>query len=78
MCPWIVADENLRAEGVGKEKIFFVSIVMIDTLMKHRVMASKLDSSIRLGMEAGKYATLTLYRPSSVDDRVTLEGILGY
>ncbi|GAB6194136.1 non-hydrolyzing UDP-N-acetylglucosamine 2-epimerase [Desulfocastanea catecholica] len=72
-----LADENLRAEGVAEEKIVFVGNVMIDTLMKHRVMASELDISRRLGLEPGKYATLTLHRPSNVDDRATLEGILG-
>ena len=72
-----LADENLRAEWIAEEKIVFVGNVMIDTLMKHRVMASKLDISQRLGLEPGKYATLTMHRPSNVDDRATLEGILG-
>jgi UDP-N-acetylglucosamine 2-epimerase (non-hydrolysing) len=70
------ADENLLAEGVGKEKIFFVGNVMIDTLLKHRDMASRLDIGKRLGLRAGNYATLTLHRPSNVDDKATLQGIL--
>jgi len=71
-----LADENLRAEGVAAEKIFFVGNVMIDTLLKHRVMASGLDIGKRLGLKPGRYATLTMHRPSNVDDKATLQGIL--
>lgn len=70
------ANENLRNEGVPEEKIFFVGNVMIDTLLKHREMASRLNLMDQWGLEPGKYATLTLHRPSNVDDRATLEGIL--
>lgn len=70
------ANENLRAEGVAEEKIVFVGNVMIDTLMKHRQMAAGLDVVGKLGLTPGKYATLTMHRPSNVDDRATLEGIL--
>lgn len=71
-----MADENLQAEGVAKEKIFFVGNVMIDTLLKHRAMASGLDVGKRLGLKPGQYATLTMHRPSNVDDKATLQGIL--
>ena len=37
------ANENLRREGVPDEKIFFVGNVMIDTLLKHKEMAAKLN-----------------------------------
>jgi UDP-N-acetylglucosamine 2-epimerase (non-hydrolysing) len=69
------ANENLRKEGVPEEKIFFVGNVMIDTLLKHKEMAGHLDLMDRWGLEPGKYATLTLHRPSNVDERETLEGI---
>jgi len=70
------ANENLKREGIPEEKIFFVGNVMIDTLMKHKKAAAKLDLADRLGLEPGKYATLTLHRPSNVDDKDTLRGIL--
>lgn len=70
------ANENLRAEGVAEEKIFFVGNVMIDTLLKHRAMASQLDVRKRLGVDPSRYATLTMHRPSNVDDKATLQGIL--
>lgn len=71
------ADENLLAEGVPMEKIFFVGNVMIDTLLKHREVARGLDLNGKWGLEPGRFATLTLHRPSNVDDRGAFEGILG-
>lgn len=70
------ANENLRREGIPEEKIFFVGNVMIDTLMKHKKAAAKLDLADKFGLEPGKYATLTLHRPSNVDDKNTLQEIL--
>ena len=70
------ANENLLAEGISKSRIVFVGNVMIDTLVKHREMAAGLGMHLKLGLERRKYATLTLHRPSNVDDRRILEGIL--
>jgi UDP-N-acetylglucosamine 2-epimerase (non-hydrolysing) len=70
------ANENLIAEGVEPEKIIFVGNVMIDTLLKHKVMAGKLNLLEKMGLRSGQYATLTMHRPSNVDDKKTLEGIL--
>ncbi len=58
---------NLLKEGVPKEKIHFVGNVMIDTLLTHRERALELDTLDRLELEAGRYAVLTLHRPSNVD-----------
>ena len=71
-----IAGQNLKAEGVSDEKIFFVGNVMIDTLLKHKEMARKLTLRKDLGLEPGSYATLTLHRPSNVDDRAVLSEIL--
>ncbi|MBV5327485.1 MAG: UDP-N-acetylglucosamine 2-epimerase (non-hydrolyzing) [Chlorobium sp.] len=70
------ANENLLNEGVPAGKIFFVGNVMIDTLLKHKEMAGQLQLGKRLGLERGAYATLTLHRPSNVDDPDTFFGIL--
>jgi len=70
------ADENLRAEGVAADRIFFVGNVMIDTLLKHKELAGRLTLASRWGLERGRYATLTLHRPSNVDDERTLQQIL--
>ncbi len=70
------ADENLLSEGIPKEKIFFVGNVMIDTLLKHKAMAGQLNLVSQWGLKPGEYATLTMHRPSNVDDKAILEGIL--
>jgi len=72
-----MADTNLVNEGVAPEKIHFVGNVMIDSLLKHREMAEGLSLLDELGLARGGYATMTLHRPSNVDDRDTLEEILG-
>ena len=70
------ADVNLAQEGIPVERIRFVGNVMIDSLMDHLKVAE--SSAVRedLGVNAGEYAVLTLHRPSNVDDRETLSGIL--
>jgi UDP-N-acetylglucosamine 2-epimerase (non-hydrolysing) len=70
------ADENLLREGIAPEKIFFVGNVMIDTLNKHRARAEQLGTPARFGLAAGRYALLTLHRPSNVDNPVVFSGIL--
>src|SRR5262249_33320607 len=71
-----LADQNLRREGIAEQRIHFVGNVMIDTLQKYRGAAQELDLLQRLGLEKGRFATLTLHRPSNVDDRGVLLGIL--
>jgi UDP-N-acetylglucosamine 2-epimerase (non-hydrolysing) len=70
------ASENLRQEGIAEERIHFVGNVMIDSLVRHRVAAQKLDLMQRLRLETGRFATLTLHRPSNVDEPDVLLGIL--
>lgn len=70
-----LADRNLVAEGVAPAKIHFVGNVMIDTLVKHRTMADSLDLMQRLGLARQGYATVTLHRPSNVDNPEILRGI---
>jgi UDP-N-acetylglucosamine 2-epimerase (non-hydrolysing) len=62
------AAENLRAEGIADDKIFFVGNVMIDTLLKHRVLARERATVLTsLGVAPREYAVCTLHRPSNVD-----------
>jgi UDP-N-acetylglucosamine 2-epimerase (non-hydrolysing) len=70
------ANENLRQEGIAEKRIHFVGNVMIDTLTRHRAAAKSLDLMQRLGLAEGQFATLTLHRPSNVDNPDTLLGIL--
>lgn len=70
------ADENLLREGVSPEKIRFVGNVMIDSLYRHleRARASKILD--HLSIKSGNYCAMTLHRPSNVDAKETLSGIL--
>jgi UDP-N-acetylglucosamine 2-epimerase (non-hydrolysing) len=70
------ADYNLRAEGIGSDKIHFVGNVMIDTLLTHRERATALRTPETLGLARGHYAVLTLHRPSNVDDPATFEQLI--
>ena len=70
-------DENLRKEGTPEDRIFLVGNVMIDTLLDHLPKARKTDSLKKLGVEPGKYAVVTLHRPSNVDEPETLRGLIG-
>ena len=70
------ANENLRREGIPEHKVFFVGNVMIDTLLRHRSHAEKLQVPSRYGVAPSKYAVLTLHRPSNVDSPEALSGIL--
>lgn len=72
----LIAGENLKSEGVSEERIHFVGNVMIDTLSKHLPLALELSLMREYGLEQGGYATLTLHRPSNVDDPETLGEIM--
>ena len=62
------AAENLRAEGIAHDKIFFVGNVMIDTLLKHRLLARERATVLTsLNITPREYAVCTLHRPSNVD-----------
>ncbi len=71
------ANDNLLKEGVSGERIHFVGNVMIDCLLNLLPVAEQRDPLRRFCVEPGRYATLTLHRPSNVDDPEVLEGILG-
>src|SRR5690606_41595926 len=70
------ATGNLRREGVPEERIHSVGNVMIDTLLRHRDRARSLAMPERLGVDAGRYALVTLHRPGNVDSPETLAPIV--
>jgi UDP-N-acetylglucosamine 2-epimerase (non-hydrolysing) len=67
---------NLEAEGVGKEKIFFVGNVMIDSLEASRKLWMNSSVLHRLELKQGHYGVVTLHRPSNVDNAVILKGLI--
>src|SRR5262245_26453191 len=69
------AVENLRAEGEPASKIHLVGNIMIDSLLRH-LPAATLDRIRDVPVTAGRYAVLTLHRPSNVDTEDTFSRIL--
>ena len=70
------ADELLHREGIPAERIYFVGNVMIDSLRRCQGLAARSPILSQLALERGKYAVLTLHRPSNVDDPDILAEIL--
>lgn len=68
--------ENLRREGIPDERVHLVGNVMIDTLLKSRDRADRSTILRDLGLSKGRYAVVTLHRPSNVDDPTAFEPIL--
>src|ERR1700710_2072224 len=58
---------NLRAEGIGQERMHFVGNTMIDTLvaLKDRIAAA--GTAARLDLSPGTYLLVTLHRPALGD-----------
>ena len=71
------ANENLLREGVPAERICFAGNCMIDTLLHHVQAAVSRSPWQEFGVEPGKYALLTLHRPSNVDCPESLGALLG-
>ena len=70
------AETNLRREGIPVEKIHFVGNTMIDSLLKHRERALGRGMPTRLGVVGGRYAVVTLHRPSNVDGADSLRAVM--
>ena len=74
--------ENLLREGKPKDRVWLVGHVMIDNLLYQlgRLNDGAVDvkalSTYHLKQEKGRYAFLTLHRPSNVDDAGTFRGIV--
>jgi len=65
-------DANLQYEGVAAEKIHRVGNVMIDSLVRLLPVAKQYPKNDL----PGRYALVTLLRPSNVDDSESLKNIL--
>jgi UDP-N-acetylglucosamine 2-epimerase (non-hydrolysing) len=72
LTPSADADENLRREGLGGERIVRVGNVMIDTLFRQRERAQSSRVLDELELTPREFAVVTLHRPSNVDDPETL------
>lgn len=70
------ADENLISEGVAEDKIDLIGNIMIDSFEMLRGAIEAADMQQELGLETGRYALVTLHRPSNVDAAETLTPIV--
>src|SRR5262245_41948949 len=70
------ADENLLREGVSPDRIHFVGNIMIDSLVTHLPKTIDRPTLDRFHLKPGCYATLTLHRPSNVDDPDIFAGLM--
>ena len=70
------AADNLQREGIPSGRIHFVGNVMVDSLVWHLPRARELAVPAEMGLERGRYVVVTLHRPSNVDQRETLLGIV--
>lgn len=67
---------NLRREGADMKRVHLCGNVMIDTLFRLRPRAARMRLARRFGLASRGYALATLHRPSNVDDRETLAGLV--
>lgn len=70
------AAENLLAEGIPTDRIHFVGNIMIDSVCWALPRALELRAPARYGVEDGRYAVVTLHRPSNVNDPAVLRELL--
>jgi len=68
--------DNLKAEGVPDEKVFFVGNVMIDALVQFREKAAQTTVLKDIGLAPSTYVLMTMHRPSNVDNEEGLIALL--
>ena len=70
------ANDNLIAQGVSNENIFFVGNTMIDTLVKFRAKFRKPLFWEEFKLKNKEYLLLTIHRPANVDDETKIKEYL--
>ena len=68
--------DNLKEEGVGDEKVFFVGNVMIDSLIHFREKAAQRSILADLDVQKKGYILMTMHRPANVDTADQLEKVV--
>ena len=71
-----MASDNLIREGHSNKKIHLVGNTMIDTLISNQSRFIAPSLTDELNLKDGKYIVMTLHRPSNVDSKTQLKGIL--
>lgn len=74
--PSMDAGDNLLAEGVSAARIECIGNIMIDSYEMLRPAIEKDQTRVRLGLDYRDFGVVTLHRPSNVDDRAVLGGLV--
>ena len=69
---------NLEREGIPREKTAFVGNTMIDSLIYYLPRARSSTIHKKLALDKSGYILVTLHRPSNVDSRENLTGIVQF
>ena len=69
----IGASNQLLANGVTENNIYFVGNTMIDTLLKNEPNFKKPEIWNKLNLTSGNYIVITLHRPANVDEENNLK-----
>ena len=70
------AGYNLIEKGASKENIYFVGNTMIDTLVANLDRLQKPELFDELSLQTQGYLTMTLHRPSNVDEEAKLANLI--
>lgn len=68
--------DNLKKEGIPKNRIYLTGDVMIDSLIMYRKKFAGSKILGETGVENGKYFLMTIHRPANVDTKGNLSKIL--
>jgi UDP-N-acetylglucosamine 2-epimerase (non-hydrolysing) len=68
--------KNLKVEGVPDTKVHFVGNVMIDSLAHYLKKADSTNALEKFNVDPKQFVLVTLHRPSNVDDKESLSGIV--
>lgn len=68
--------DNLAREGVSDGKVFYTGNIMIDSLVYSLEACKQTTILESLSLTPGKYAVMTMHRPSNVDDTDQLRRLL--
>jgi UDP-N-acetylglucosamine 2-epimerase (non-hydrolysing) len=69
-------NENLRREGIPDSKIHLVGNIMIDSLVENLEQSRRHPILKNHRLEHGRFAYVTLHRPSNVDNQASLTAII--
>lgn len=74
--PSVLAQSNLREEGIKEDRIYLVGDTMFDVFKTYLGKASKSSIITDLNIETGSYLVVTAHRPSNVDNHQPLSRIV--